>query len=76
MPFVTARSELRKVLFLAPSVCFFSFAYEISLEPLNVLDQIRTEYEFEGQGQRSRSPEAKKTAFFGPFGGLCAVYVW
>jgi len=33
---VTARSELSKVLFLAPSVCgFLSFVYEISREPLN-----------------------------------------
>jgi len=32
--FFTARSELRKVLFLAPSVCFF-FVCEISREPLN-----------------------------------------
>jgi len=31
--------------------------------------------EFEGQGQRSRSP-GTKTSFFGPFGSLCAVYVW
>ena len=29
--------------------------------------------EFEGQGQRSRSPG---TAFFGPFDGLHVVYVW
>jgi len=27
--------------------------------------------EFEGQGH-----EGQKTAFFGPFGGLHAVYVW
>jgi len=33
--FVTARSELRMVLFLAPSVCGFLFVYEISREPLN-----------------------------------------
>jgi len=33
-PLVTARSELRKVLFFAPSVCFL-FVYEISWEPLN-----------------------------------------
>jgi len=32
---VTARSELRKVLFLAPSVCGVFFVYEISREPLN-----------------------------------------
>jgi len=32
---VTSRSELQKVLFLAPSVCGFLFVYKISLEPLN-----------------------------------------
>ena len=32
---VTAPSELRKVLFLAPSVCGVLFAYKISREPLN-----------------------------------------
>jgi len=32
---LTARSELRKVLFLALSVCRFLFACEISLEALN-----------------------------------------
>jgi len=32
---VTARSELRKVLFLEPSVCGFFFVHEISREPLN-----------------------------------------
>jgi len=33
--FITARSELRKVLFLAPSVCGFLFLHETSLELLN-----------------------------------------
>ena len=33
--FITARSELRKVLFLAPSVCVFLFVYEIYRESLN-----------------------------------------
>jgi len=33
--FVTAHSELRMVLFLAPSICGFLFLYEISREPLN-----------------------------------------
>ena len=34
--FFTARSELRKVLFLAPSVCgFLLVVYETSREPLN-----------------------------------------
>jgi len=32
---ITARSELWKVLFLAPSVCGFLFLYEIYREPLN-----------------------------------------
>jgi len=42
------------------------------------LRQIHTEdvfgpsNEFEGQGHQ----EQKKTAFFGHFGSLCAVYVW
>jgi len=31
----TTHSEMRKVLFLASSVCGFSFVYEISPEPLN-----------------------------------------
>jgi len=31
--------------------------------------------EFEGQGQRSRSPRTKD-GIFGHFGGLRAVYVW
>jgi len=34
MSVVTTRSELRKVLFLVPSVCVFLFVYEISLEQL------------------------------------------
>ena len=33
--FFTARTELRKVLFLTMSVCAFLFVYEISREPLN-----------------------------------------
>jgi len=33
--FITARSELRKVLFLASSVCVFWFVYEICRELLN-----------------------------------------
>jgi len=32
---ITTRSELWKVLFLAPSVCFFLFVYAISRESLN-----------------------------------------
>jgi len=76
----TARSELRKVLFLAPSVCGFLFVYEISREPLNGFAsnshgrRVWSLDEFEGQDQRSRSP-GTKTAFFGPYGGLRVVYV-
>jgi len=33
--------------------------------------------EFEGQGQKSKvNVIMDKKAFFGPFGGLRAVYVW
>jgi len=38
--------ELRKVLFLAPSVCVFLFVYEISRESLNGFGQIHTENVF------------------------------
>ena len=74
----TARGELRQVLFLAPSVCFFLFVYEISREPLNGLRQIHMEDvlvprsdDFEGHGQKS------KNGIFRPFRwpacGLCLV---
>jgi len=75
---------VRKVLFLAPLVCGFLFVYEISLEPLNgfapnsggrrvwslTLRSLKVKVEGQGQSQGQRA------AFFGPFGGLCAVYVW
>jgi len=76
---VTARSELRKVLFLAPSVCFF--VYEISLEPLNgfapnshgrrVWSLTRTNLKVKVAG--TKNPHFLALS---PFGGLCAVYVW
>ena len=79
----TARSELREVLFLAPSVCGVLFVYEISREWLNLFATIshgkRTCLvprldEFEGQSQRSKvKVTGDKNAFFGPFGGLRAV---
>jgi len=79
----TARSELRKVLFLAPSVCGFcvwnisgsiericaKFTRKTCLVP-------RTD-ELEGQGQTSSWTGTKgQNGSFGPFGGLCVVYVW
>jgi len=79
----SARSELRKVLFLAPSVCGFLYAYEISRELLNgfvpnshgrrVWSLAWTSLKVKVKGQKSRSPE--KTASFGHFGGLRAVCV-
>jgi len=83
LPIIAALSELRKVLFLAPSVCIVLFVYEMYREPLNefapnshakrVWSLARTSLKV--KGQRSRSP-GTKTAFFGHFGGLRAVYVW
>jgi len=77
--YFTARSELRKVLFLALSVCAFLFVYEISR---GTSERICSKFtrktclvsrsdEFEGQGH-----QGQKTAFFGPFGGLRTVCVW
>jgi len=69
---------------LAPSVSGFLFVSEIYREQLNGLFcaqftpktclGLRSD-EFEGRGQRSRSP-GTETAFFGPFGCLSAVNVW
>jgi len=80
MSVLTACSQLRKVLFLALSVTFL-FVHEISPEPLNGFapnshgSLVPHADEFECQGQRSRSPGIKMT-FFGPYGGVRAVYVW
>jgi len=81
---VTARSELWKVLFLAPSVCgFFLFVYEISRKPLKEfapnshgrrvwsLARTRLKVKVKGQGH-----QGQKRLFSGPFGGLYAFYVW
>ena len=70
----TARSELRKVLFLALSVSFL-FVYEIYPEPLNGFAPNSQEDVFgpslrvfvKVKDQRSRSP-GTKTTFFDPFG--------
>jgi len=83
---ITARSELRKVLFLAPSVCgVFACVWNISGTAERICAKftrktclvLRSD-EFRGQGQRSKVKVTrdKKTAFFGPFCGLSAVYVW
>ena len=79
---ITARSELCKVLFLALSVTFL-FLYEISQELLNgfvpnsqgrrVWSLTRTSLSVKVKGQ---GHWGQKTTFFGPFGGLRAVYVW
>jgi len=77
----TACCELRKVLFFTLSVTLL-FVYEISW---GTAQRICSKFtgkmcwvprsdEFECKDQRSRSP-GTKTAFFGPFGGLCAVYL-
>jgi len=73
---ITTRSELWKVLFLAPSVYVFLFVYEISRESLNgfapnsygrcVWSLARTSLKVK--------VTRDKTTFFGPF--LRAVYVW
>jgi len=79
---ITARSELRKVLFLAPSVCVFLFVYEMSQEPLNgfapnsqgrrvwSLTRMSLMVKVKGQGYYGQKQH------FWPFGGLCAVYFW
>jgi len=74
---ITARSELWKLLFLVPLVCgFFVCVWNISRNCWTDFHHIHTEDvfgphldEFDGQGQRSKSP-GTKTAFFGPFGSL------
>ena len=63
----------------------FLYVYEISWELLNrfapnshggrVWSLARNSLKVKVKGQRSRS-QGTKTAFFGPFGGLRAVYVW
>jgi len=86
---ITARSELRKVLFLSPSVCFFP-VYETSREPLNgfasnshgrrVWSLGRTSLKVKVKGQRVRSPGTKYVIFWPfrrPACGLCLVkHLW
>ena len=80
--FVTARSELLKVLFLAQSLCGVLFVYEISREPLNrfapnsyrrrvsSLAGTSLKVKVKGQGHQGNN------SIFGPFRGMRAVYVW
>ena len=80
-----ARSKLRKVLSLALSVTFlFVCVRNISGTAERIctkftrkmcLSLAGSRWNVKVKGQRSRSP-GTKTAFFGPFGSLRAVYVW
>jgi len=83
---ITALSELRKVLFLTPSVCgFFSCVWNISGTAEQICAKftrktclVRHSDEFEGQGQRSKVKVTRdKNDIFQPFRrhacGLCLV---
>jgi len=80
---VTARSELRKVLFLAPSICDFSFVYEICPEPLNgfalnshrrgVWFLARTSLKVEVKRQGHQGQKRHFQPFRRPACGLCLV---
>ena len=79
---INAHSELWKVLFFG-AVSLWLFVYEISLEPLNgfvpnshgrrVWSLAQTSLKVKVKGQRH---QGQIMAFFGPFSGLCVVYVW
>ena len=79
----TTRSDLRKVLFLAPSVCGLLFVYEISREPLNEFapnSQGRRGFvsrsdEFEYQRQRSIKVTRDKNGIFGLLAACVRFYV-
>jgi len=72
MLFITTCSELRKVLFLAPSVCGFLFVYEISPEPLNgSATNSHGKREFEGQGHLGQKWHF--SAIFGSLRAVCLV---
>jgi len=80
---MTARSELRQVLFLAPSVCGILFVYEnvsgnaericAKFTPKTYLVPRSNDFEVKIKGQ---GHQGQKRHFFCPFGGLRAVYVW
>jgi len=79
---ITARSELRKVLFLVPSVCGLCLCMRYLGNLWMDLRQIHTEdvslfrrsVEFEGQGQRSRSPGTKR--HFSALSATCVRFVF
>jgi len=60
-----ARSELRKVLFLAPSVCGLRGCANSHGRRVWSLARMSLKVKVKGQGRQKQ-----KTAFFGPFGGL------
>ena len=77
----TARSELRKVLFLALSVTLFCLCMKYLGNRWTGLRQIQQKTcfvprldRFEFQGQRSRSPETKTT--FSPFSTPCVRFMF
>jgi len=82
-PLFTACRELYKVLFLSLSVTFVLFVNQMSQGSLNgfapnshrrriwSLSGTSLNVKVKGQGH-----QGQKTAFFVPFGGLHAVYVW
>ena len=75
----TTCSELRKVLFLAASVCHFLFVYEIFWEPVNGFPPNSHGRRVSSLVQTSLKVKVsrdKNDIFFCPFGSLLAVYVW
>jgi len=64
--FITALSELRKVLFLAPSVCGFLFVNEMSLETMNGFapnSHGRCVWSLPGTSLKVKVTRGQKTAF-------------
>ena len=78
-PFITAHSELRKVLFLAPLICgFFVCVWHVSGELLNGFVQNLHRRCFWSLAWTSLKVKVTrdKSGIFLPFGSLRAVYVW
>ena len=83
--FITAHSELHKVLFLAPWVCGFLFVYEISHEPLNGFAPnsqgdrvclVPCSDEFEGRGQRSKVKVTRDKTAFSVLSAACVRFMF
>ena len=82
----SARSELRKVLFLAPSVCGFLYAYEISRELLNgfvpnshgrrVWSLAWTSLKVKVKGQRSKVNVTRKKRHPSVISAVCVRFVF